>query len=605
MIIGVVTSAASPSPLVAGRRSGATGGPSVWLHGRGVDLLLGYGLGYWIAVPLLLGWGMLASPESHYLWFASAVSLLTATPHYGATLLRVYEERRERVKYAIFSVWITAALVALFLAGLYERWLGSLLLTVYVSWSPWHFSGQNYGLAVMYLRRNGTPPSPAAKRSLYGSFVLCAGLAFVAIHTSGSSLLFAQQAFDQSATFRVLKLGIPVALGAPLAGVLGVLYLGCLVRFAALLRPRPSAASMLPLACLIGVQALWFAVPALATAFGVGNVRLLLPFAAVTISAAHSLQYLWVTSYYAGLARSQVGVGRYFVRCALAGAAIGAPALLFVPGLFGDAVPNAAGAAVVAFSVVNIHHFILDGAIWKLRDGRVARALLRSQPEAEVEGASSAVGRLWLRGAALSLGAVVVLANVTVIWLARQANPEAEPRTLQRTASWLAWFGKDTPELWSAVAEGLEGAGDFDGAIAAWRASLGRGKAPLVSANRLAWLLIEQRADDPESLAEATALASYLAEEMGSEQAKGLQTLAAVHLAAGRHELAVKTAERALEIARAQGNPTRIRQVQNQVRSYRAEARRAASAPGGLPEGRARPQSARSGTVSEVPQSLQ
>ena len=29
-------------------------------------------------------------------------------------------------------------------------------------------------------------------------------------------------------------------------------------------------------------------------------------------------------------------------------------------------------------SVVNLHHFVLDGAIWKLRDGRVARVLLRT-----------------------------------------------------------------------------------------------------------------------------------------------------------------------------------------------------------------------------------
>ncbi len=573
----VVMSADSLSVSTSDRRPETSSSRSVWLYGRVVDLLLGYGLGYLIAVPLLLGWGSMAAPNERYLWFGSAVALLTATPHYGATLLRVYEERSERRKYAIFAIWITAALVALFGAGLYDRWIGSLLLTVYVSWSPWHFSGQNYGLAVMYLRRSGHPPSQAAKRSLYASFVLCAGLAFVAIHTSGSSLLFAQDAFDHSATFRVLKLGIPVAVGAPLAGVLGILYAGCLVRFVARLRPRPSAASMLPLACLVGVQALWFAVPALATAFGAGNVRLLLPFAAVTISAAHSVQYLWVTSHYAGLARSDVRVARFFVRCILAGAAVGAPALLFVPGLFGDAVPNAAGAAVVSFSVVNIHHFILDGAIWKLRDGRVARALLRSQPEAEVAGAPLQRRRHWLRALALSLGAIALLAHLTMIALARQARPDAEPQALQRTASRLAWFGKDTPELWSVVAEGLERAGAFDDAIAAWRASLGPGKPPLVSANRLAWLLIEHRADDPESLAEATALARYLAAEVGSEQAKGLQTLAAVHLAAGRYELAVETAERALEVARARGNPTRIRQVESQVRAYRAEARRAGS----------------------------
>lgn len=33
-----------------------------------------------------------------------------------------------------------------------------------------------------------------------------------------------------------------------------------------------------------------------------------------------------------------------------------------------------------SFAAVNVHHFLLDGAIWKLRDGRIARALLREEP---------------------------------------------------------------------------------------------------------------------------------------------------------------------------------------------------------------------------------
>ena len=46
------------------------------------------------------------------------VLMLTATPHYGATLVRVYEERETRRKYAVFSVGATLVLVALFLVSL-------------------------------------------------------------------------------------------------------------------------------------------------------------------------------------------------------------------------------------------------------------------------------------------------------------------------------------------------------------------------------------------------------------------------------------------------------------------------------------------------------
>ena len=36
-------------------------------------------------------------------------------------------------------------------------------------------------------------------------------------------------------------------------------------------------------------------------------------------------------------------------------------------------------AFLIFTALVNIHHFILDGAIWKLRDGRIATLLLNSR----------------------------------------------------------------------------------------------------------------------------------------------------------------------------------------------------------------------------------
>jgi hypothetical protein len=547
-------------------------GPSVWLYGRTVDLTLGYGLGYLACVPLLV---LLGAVTDHAMWLPLAtlvLALVSATPHYGATLLRVYEQRDERRKYAIFAVWITAVLAALFVVGLYDGWVGSALLTVYVSWSPWHFSGQNYGVAMMYLRRNGVGVSPAARRSLYTSFVASAVLAFVVIHNAGSSLLFAQGASDESHTFVVLQLGIPAAVGVPLASALLLLWAGSVVRFFALLEPRPKLGTLVPVACLIAVQSLWFVVPSMAGALAARYVLPPLPFAAVIISAAHSIQYLWVTSYYAGLSRSAARVPPFLGKCLLAGSAISVPALLFVPGLFGGAVPNAAGVFVLSFSIVNIHHFILDGAIWKLRDGRVARALLRAQPETPDTGPALEPRRRFMRPVLLGIGVVGVSANLVVIGLMSQSDLEAD--ALHRTTRSLAWLGRDTPELWAMTAAQLEETGQLEEAIEAWRNSLGPGDPPLVNANRLAWLLIQHRSHDPESLQEATQLGTYLVEQMGDERAEGLQTLAAAHFAAGRYRLAVETASRAFSVVLANGNPHRIQQVKEQLRSYRAAAQR-------------------------------
>jgi len=551
---------------------------SVWFYGVGPDLIFGYGLGYLIVVPLLLGLALNADATVGLAWTGAAILLVTATPHYGATLLRVYEERSERRRYAVFAVWITAGLALLFLAGLYQWWLGCLLLTIYVSWSPWHFAGQNYGLAVMYLRRAGGDIDPGAKRLLYLAFVVSAVLSFVVIHIADSSLVFAQGAYDKTGTFATLKLGIPTGVGVPLAGALLALYLGLLVAFALTLRPRASLRGLVPVISLVLLQSLWFVVPAVATAYGAGSVRLLLPFTATAISVAHSIQYLWVTSHFAGLSAHSVRRVPFFAKCLLAGAAVSTPGLLFTPELLGDAAPYTAGVVVLCFSVVNIHHFILDGAVWKLRDGRVARALLRSQRE--TQDAVDPSTRHPLRNALLAVGVIGVAAKLAVVILTAQIDRlDGEPRDHYRQTQALALLGRATPELWAKVAYILEGSGAVEEAIDAWSHAVDTPAPTVVSAIRLTWMLITHRHEEPASLAEATRLGEYLVETLGQTRAEGHQALAAVHMAAGRYAEGVAMAERALVIARSNKHPARIRQVQEQVDTYRAQARFHATRP--------------------------
>jgi hypothetical protein len=142
-----------------------------WLYGPKTDVLLGCGLGY----GLVLLWDLVAGQGAlgpRPIPVVALLALFINTPHYGATLLRVYEHREDRHKYAIFAIHATILIAVAFVAGAHSVLLGSLLFTVYVSWSPWHFSGQNYGLALMLLRRRGVAITPWAKRLIYSSFLL-------------------------------------------------------------------------------------------------------------------------------------------------------------------------------------------------------------------------------------------------------------------------------------------------------------------------------------------------------------------------------------------------------------------------------------------------
>jgi len=269
-------------------------GPS-WLEGPFTDLLVGAGGAYLLSVPLL--WlaasGAVASDWSFTpIWI---IAILINGPHYGATLLRVYAQREERRRYALFAAWGTLLLAAIFVVGLHEPYVGALILTVYFSWSPWHFAGQNYGISLMFLRRSGIEVSPLAKRLLHASFVLSFMLAFLALHAEFSTGLHAP---PRSALYTdpvLLRLGIPGAIAGSLIFACGAAYLFSVVGAVAILRRRATARELLPVGSLILCQALWFAVPSLLDVTRAWSTRSL-AFAAIWISAAHSMQYLWVRS---------------------------------------------------------------------------------------------------------------------------------------------------------------------------------------------------------------------------------------------------------------------------------------------------------------------
>src|SRR5262249_38368418 len=126
----------------------------------------------------------------------------------------------------------------------------------------------------------------------------------------------------------------------------------------------------------------------------------------------------WITSYYQEREAREQGdtnwkFSRYLLTLVLGGIA------LFVPGPWiASRIFHADFAAsfLTFTAVVNIHHFILDGALWKLRDSRVAAFLLNmdaktreSEPQ-EKSALQSAT--LWISSSVPSARAVRVSAVV-------------------------------------------------------------------------------------------------------------------------------------------------------------------------------------------------
>ena len=358
-----------------------------WLHGPVWDVLLGCGALYFI-IFIALGLSGPAIAGTMSVGGLAILAIMTGAPHYGATLLRVYDQRESRRRYALLAVWFSAGLVLLFGVSLYWYSLGIFMISLYFNWNPWHYSGQNYGLAMMFLRRRAIAVSRLTKNLFYASFILSALLAVVAMNgarpegpISDAKVIGPLYYFE--------PIGLSTAWSTGLLSVGLVLYGFCLIGAVASLLRRSTFLDILPALLLAGTQALWFVIPLVMRHWEIAQG--FLPFSAdsgeyvfLFIAAGHSIQYLWVTSYFARRTDRYPGNFRYWLRCVLAGSALWNVPPILLAGFAVGVVAYTEGLALLVAAVINLHHFVLDGAIWKLRDGPVARVLLRDRSRSGV-----------------------------------------------------------------------------------------------------------------------------------------------------------------------------------------------------------------------------
>jgi tetratricopeptide (TPR) repeat protein len=491
-----------------------------WLFGPTIDLLLGCGVAYLLLFgAFATGGAVLRAREPAFL--IPMLVVLLSFPHYGATVLRVYEHRHDRRRYAIFSVWITLAILVAFYAGLHDVFFGSLLLTVYATWAPWHYAGQNYGIAVMFLRRRGADVTPEAKRLLYASFLLSFAMVFLVFHAGDGegAVIYNAVSMDESA-IHFVSLGIPRGLADLGVPILALASLGCLLASARLLLRGASPRDLMPAGVLALTQAVWFSIPyafsylGLRTGIEPVDSHLAVREYAFWVAFGHSVQYLWVTSYYARRSgHGWHGYSQYLGKTLLVGVALWTgPLVLFSPDLLG---PDAylEGVALMSASAINLHHVILDGAIWKLRDGRIARVLVRPTTGPVGADAGERAGP-WIRRAVwVGVAGFVLMQVAAQVEYQTNTLPALDPLDVERlraSAERLRWLGKNDPDVHFRLGVAAGQQGDIELA----RQELERSLKLQVSAR--AWLglsFVEVQSGRPEAARRALGMAIRLAPE--------------------------------------------------------------------------------------------
>src|ERR1700756_639714 len=338
----------------------------LWVYNSWLDMIVGCGA--WSAPLLLLAYLSVASNTLQWSIAFYGLALFLNYPHYMATVYRAYHRSEDFHKYRIFTVHIT--LLLLVTAVVSHFWFRALplLFTLYVTWSPWHYSGQNYGILMMFARRAGAQPANAERRALYAAFLLSYAILFVNFHTGTSTdPLF-------------LSLNFPGMVSSQLLIVLAITFVACSAYGLSRLIGQAGWRAMVPSLTLFSTQFLWFLVPtvlSLGDGFHVPQSR----YSTGVLAVMHSAQYLWITSYYARREADAQGRNNwrpfaYFAVLVAGGIALFEPGPWIRSHIFHF---DFTRSFLIFTALVNLHHFILDGAIWKLRDGRIASLLLNSQ----------------------------------------------------------------------------------------------------------------------------------------------------------------------------------------------------------------------------------
>ncbi|HWX92185.1 MAG TPA: hypothetical protein VNY29_06100 [Terriglobales bacterium] len=336
-----------------------------WVHNSWLDTIIGCGA--WSVPLLLLASFSIASRALKWSIAFYVLALFINYPHYAATIQNALHRTDQSDKFRRFALYLTLLAAAMLVVA--HSWTRALpwVFTLYLTWSPWHYSGQNYAVFTKFARRAGVELANRQSQAIHLAFLISCAILFLNFHTGPSTdPLF-------------ISLNIPSALSAKLQILLGIAFAVSSAYGLSRMLDQAPGRRMLPALTLFSTQLVWFFLPTMLSRLQ--GLRVLPSYYGTGMLAAlHAAQYLWVASDRARREAQEEGRSKwhpfaYFAVLVLGGIA------LFVPGPWiASRVFHAdfTRSLLIFTAVVNLHHCILDAVLRARGEGRVANLLFPS-----------------------------------------------------------------------------------------------------------------------------------------------------------------------------------------------------------------------------------
>jgi hypothetical protein len=294
---------------------------------------------------------------------AAVLSLFVNYPHFSATNYRLYQSVDNIREFPVTALALPIVMVCFVAAALWQpAVIAPYLMTLYLLWSPYHYSGQTVGITMIYARRAGFDLGRWGRFALSAFVFSTFIVSLVHRQPHGTREMFGIALppipfpvwFDSALT-------VAMYVAAAAFAVFVVVWSGKHRRLIPPIVLLPAAA-----------QFTWFIVGVRAELFY------------VFVPLFHSLQYLYIAwamqmalrSGATRPARPARSIGAETLWWGISNYVGGIGLFIVLPLLvrWVDLPFLVVTGTVVA--AVNIHHFFVDGVIWKLRNAPVTSALM-------------------------------------------------------------------------------------------------------------------------------------------------------------------------------------------------------------------------------------